>query len=245
MKTSFLKTLLIGAALLLSTFLGAQAVIEHPAADADIYKDADGNIWRAYDTGDAVVSVSVRYMHYCGRYYLVDLYILNTSGSNIPVIFDNMKMYNTDGSVRIFDHDRYIRRVRRRNNWKAFGAQMAMVATAVTIDLIVEGSYQSSSHHSLGRDILTDITEDLIMDAAYVGSALVWDKYGQQNSNVVLDNLGYFHDTSIPGNSAVQGHFFAKYKGQSSAIRLEIPLGGEVHSFTVPTHQLTEVNPLP
>lgn len=239
---SLLRGALVGAALLLSGWAGAQSVIQHPAAEAEIYKDEDGNLWRAWDTGDAVVSLSVRYMHYAGRYYLVDLYILNTSDRSLPVTFDGVKMYNTSSRVPVFDHDQYVRRVRRRNNWKAFGSQMAMVAAAITVDLLIEGSYQSSHNHSFGRDLLTDLAEDLVMDAAYVGSALVWDHYGTQNANVVQDNLGYFRNTSIPGNSAVQGHFFARYKGKSPAVSIEIPLGGELHRFTAPTLQLQSVS---
>jgi len=240
--TFFFRSLLVTLALLLTTLAGAQGVIVHPAEEAEIYKDNDGNIWRAYDTGDgAVVSMSVRYMHYRGRYYLVDLYILNTSDRSMSVDFDNARMYTTSGNVRVFDHDRYVRRIQRRNNWKAFGSQVAMMAAAITVDLLIEGSYQGSSRHSLGRDLLTDIAEDLVMDAAYVGSALVWNHYGAQNAVVAQDNLGYFHNTSIRGNSAVQGHFFAKYKGQSPAISLEIPLGGQVHRFTAPTLKLQEV----
>jgi len=242
MKRYLLILLLVVAASLLSTFAGAQGVIEHPAAEAELYKDNDGNLWRAYDTGDgAVVSMSVRYMHYRGRYYLVDLYILNTSDRSVAIDFDDARMYSTSGRVKVFDHDGYVRRIRRRNNWRAFGSQMAMMAAAITVDLLIEGSYQSSSRHSLGRDLLTDLAEDLVMDAAYVGSALIWEHYGAQNGVVAQDNLGYFHNTTLRGNSAVQGHFFAKYAGQSPAVSLEIPIGGRVHRFTAPTLQLQEV----
>lgn len=245
MKTIF-RTLAALTALLLFVALfplRAQEVIEHPSATAETYTDVDGNLWRAYDTGDALVSMSVRYMHYNGQYYLVDLYILNTSDNSIPIEFRDISMYSTRGPVKVFSHNRYLRRMRNRNGWKAFGRGAAVFAAAITIDLLLEGSYQSSSNHSFGETFLTDLAEELVMDAASVGASLIAAHYEEQNRIVTEDNLGYFHDCVIRPNCAVQGHFFAGYREGAEAISVDMPIGGRLHRFMAPTRTLVEVKP--
>ena len=210
----------------------------------EVTRDFDGATWWTYDLDGVILSLDVRYQHQYGNYYRVGVNIVNTTKEGINFDFDAIRMYSGENRpIRVYSRDEYFHRVRRKQNWRSFGAHIAMVplylfALAAAEELT---DFNDDGWHSLGESIAEGIAYGLINGAATIGSDLIASHYEGQVQQIYQDNMGYLGDYRIAPDHALQGHFFARFDPRAREVTVEIPVGGRTCRIPFLTVGLPEV----
>ena len=196
--------------------------------------DESGNLWKTYSVDDLIFGINIRLYQNHGKYYRVDYYIVNNSAEGKYFNFDAQSFRTLEGKeLRLFDHDRFIRRSRRRHTWSAIGKEAALLTATVVVDEAVNGDYYSGRgrhRYNLGNDILHDVSSTIIRSAGYAGAAAVGAGTIADMAKVRCDNIGYLSSYNLAPNTAIQGHEYVKYSPTDKLI-LYIPLGERTYSF--------------
>lgn len=205
-------------------------------------RDPSGVTWQSFELDDNLVSLSMRYMRNYGRYYLVDLYVLNAGEESVSIPFEGISLKCRSGALKVFDHDRYVRRLHRKQGWRNFGTQIAIFTTTWLIDVLVTEAMDldRDDRYSLGEAIGAELLSTAVQFAGAAGSAAVSERYIEAYRQAVTDNLGYFKTTNLLPGHAVQGHFFTKFRS-TSEILLTLELGGVEYTLALNTIEIPEV----
>ena len=198
-------------------------------APETVTRDFDGATWWSYDLGGAVLSVDVRYEHRYGNYYRVGVNIVNTSPEGLDFDFDAIRMNSGDRPIRVYTREEYLRRVHRKQNWRNFGAQIAMVPLYLFALAAAERitDFNDDGWHSLGESVAEGIAYGIINEAAMIGSDLIASHYEGHAQQIFQDNMGYLGDCRIAPDHALQGHFYARFDPSAREVTIEIPVGGK------------------
>ena len=194
--------------------------------------DPEGKQWRMYHVDNLVLGVNVRKYKDFGRWFRIDYYILNESNENKFFDFTNSSVKSSNGRTRLFTHDEFIRKAKRRRFWASFGANVAIMTTGVILDEILNGEYYDgrADHYSLGRDLAHDASSIIISEMSFAGMAAASAYFSGDMSKVYSNNLGYVRDYTIKPGTAIEGHAYARYTDTGS-LMVNIPVGGRVYSM--------------
>ena len=205
--------------------------------------DNSGDTWKYYTLNGLYVSINVKYRHYYGRYYVVNVYIQNNSPENAYFNFDNASITAGGGRVRLFSHDEYVRRVNNRQAWTAFGLSMAAVVTAATLDAAINSSYYDDwGYHSPSSNFAHDFSSFVIEESAVVGTVLINGYMTNEMIKVQQNNIGYLKNYMVVPKNAVSGYALAKYDPSVNQISVNLPINGVVYSFKWNTTNLEDAD---
>ncbi len=204
-------------------------------SEPNILQDSDGNIWRTYAVDGLNFSLRTTYKRYYGRYYLLEVHILNNTPHSVYLNFKKASIASPRGRIKLFSHEKFLRRMKSRHGWANFGLQFATIATAVVLDEVVNGAYYRGERGewSLGRDIAHDISSILIRQGAAVGSILISAHYSQKMQKVISLNMGYLRNYSIKPNNAIYGFAYAKFNSEAKTLLVNLPIDEKVYQFPV------------
>ena len=191
-----------------------------------------------------ILSLDVRYVHRYGRYYRIGVHLLNHTPEAIPFDFDAVRMTGDDGnSIRVYSWGDYMRRVRRKQNWRHFGAQIAMVPLYLFAVAVAEEAtdFNDDGWHSLGESIAESVAYGIIDSAASIGAGLISAHYGAEAERITRDNVGYLRDYRIAPDHDLEGHFYARYSGTAREVTIQIPIGNRVYRIPFLNIGLPEV----
>ena len=205
--------------------------------------DKSGDDWKYYTLNGLYVSINVKYRHYYGRYYVVNVYIQNNSPENAYFNFDNASITAGGGRVRLFSHDEYVRRVNNRQAWTAFGLSMATVVTAATLDAAINSSYYDDwGYHSPGSNFAHDFSSFIIEESAVAGTVMINGYMTNEMIKVQQNNIGYLKNYMVAPKNAVSGYALAKYDPSVNQISVNLPINGVVYSFRWNTGNLQDAD---
>ena len=205
--------------------------------------DGNGDKWRMYRVDGLILGVNVRKYKDFGRWFRVDYYILNEGNSPKRFDFSSASVISPDGRAKLFTHDEFIRKSRRRRFWSSFGTNVAILTTGVILDEVVNGEYFGgrADEYSFGRDIAHEASSFFISELSFAGMAAASAYFSGDMSRVYSENLGYVRDYTIKPDTAIEGHAYARYS-PSGVITVNVPVGGRVYSMDWDTSKIESLS---
>jgi len=188
--------------------------------------DKDGHVWRTYAVDDMVVGLNVDFFRNNGRFWKVDVYVLNKSGDRRYLDFDKCSVTSPDGRARLFSDEQFFRRQRRRRFWKNFGIQSAIFTTSVVGSALL---YDEPAE-TFGEHVFNGVAQAMLIETAFISSEVVSAWYAYDYAQVVNKNLGYLSSYAISDNEALQGIAYSRWS-PSDIISINLSIDGKIYSF--------------
>ncbi|MBQ8070665.1 MAG: hypothetical protein IJ202_07435 [Bacteroidales bacterium] len=201
--------------------------------------DSDGNKWKMYEVDDLILGVNVRQYRDFGKWFRIDYYIMNRGDEGKLFDFTNASVKSPNGRAKLYSHDQFIRKARRRRFWSSFGANVAIMTTGVILDEILNGEYYDgrADHYSLGSDIAHDVSSMVITEASAVGMMAASQYFAGDMSRVYSENLGYVRNYMVNPGIAIEGHAYARFS-RDGELTVNVPVGGRVYSMNWDTTKI-------
>lgn len=194
--------------------------------------DAAGNRWRTYQVDNYDVGINVRYFKNYGRFYRIDIYICNRGGSDAFFDFDHASVNSSKHRARLWSHDQFVRRARRRRIWTNIGAQTALVMGNIAADAAIGSAWTNNNDTwEFGNELGLGMSTAAADIAFGIGSSAIGAATVGELGQIYSRNVGYLSNVNIKPSNAIQGHAYARYDGNSDKLQINLPIGGRVYSF--------------
>lgn len=225
------------------------------SVDPGMVMDRNGDIWKVYSLDGFYVFMNVRYQKKFGKYYRVDLYIQNNTGHEVFFNFKKSGLEAGKKPINFFTQNKFNRRMKNRAFWSQFGVSMAVIASAVTLDMIFNGDYLTGyvDDYSFGEALSHELMHMAIYNAAVFGSMYVADKFAEDLEKTHLKNVGYLENIVLQNNESIRGHAYAKMScknwhaatkpslNASSGLIVTLEVNNRILAFRWPYSQLEKV----
>ena len=212
-----------------------------PGKPKEAIRDFGGITWYTYDFDGIEVAAGLRFSRDYGRYYVAALHILNTTDTPLNFDFDGIRMSDGEGHpISVFTHDELLLRMRNRQHWAHFGTQMALLPLYFIAMVLTDNAFDDD--FSFVENLAEGLTYAFIETATDIGSAMIAAHYGAESNRIYEENLGYLHDCIIHPDSAVSGHFFARFDPRAREVNIDLPLNGLMYRMSFLTIGLPEVH---
>jgi len=200
--------------------------------------DLEKHDWKTFSYNGLDVVLDLRRMQHYGDFYRLDVYILNTSGQPYNLDLSQASIKSSNGTCQLLSDKEFSKMMRRRHFWKSAGISSVIFAAAIATDVALNNS-QYSHHRTFGGDVAYALGHDMIFTAASMGSAAVASNASIDMSKISQSNIGYLHSCTIPNNSSIQGHAYAKCRNGNDII-INLPINGQIYAFRWDTNLLKE-----
>ena len=207
--------------------------------NAKMEMDQNGNVWKVFAADGLDVLMNVRYLKHYGRYYRLDLYIQNNSDEPVKFDFRNTSAVSRMGSVKVFQHRRYLNRINAMKTAKTIGIGIGTLFVTLITAAIVRGD--PDDRDSLAEDLLRDLGGTAIEEAGFIAAMAIADNESEDMARIERSCIGYLGDYTIQPGHAIEGHAYAKYKKGADSIEITLPIGDKKYVFSWDTTSLVDI----
>lgn len=194
--------------------------------------DEYGNEWQTFKVNDISVFLNITQVKKFGKYLQLSLYIQNDSQTeSVDFDFSQTSVKKGDKIIPFFTKSEFEKKVRSRQRWNEFGAQMASVATAVTVDAALGTTKLGRHHHSFGGELLRGLTYSMINGSIFAGNVVLSEVNQNQMEKIIREDLGYLKSYTIEPLHSVTGFAYARFRGDKEGVVVNIPIGGKIFAF--------------
>ncbi len=225
------KILILFFAIFLGLTAHAQEDLGLPESP-EINMTAHGDDWKAYTVDDLYILMNLRVMRNHGKYWLMNLYILNDGDKARLLRLTDASLAGAGKKYSFYTYDKLMRRIRRRQNLARFGISFATYATAVVIDRAIDSELASHDDGSFGSYLGREMASLGVFALASIGDAAISEEFYKKMDQAAKENIGYLRDYSIPAGTALEGHACVKYHPRvKDEIVVYLPVDGKVYAF--------------
>lgn len=223
---------LVVASLLLLQACGASRKVASDVSTAAVpAATAHQDGWKSYEVDDMVILMNLRTLRQQGSFWLMNVYIENTSDRPKNVKITDASIGNAGKRNAFLTYEDLMRRTRRRENWKSFGVSFATMAAATAVDVALDGEIRKHGS-GYGNAVARRVSSLAVYGLAHMGAGAISERFRVHYDKIAKENIGYLHDYAIPAKSAVEGHAVAKtFRTPDGRLVVYLPVDGKVYAF--------------
>lgn len=206
-----------------------EPVYDSPSADEMQTEYNNGEKWSFYVKNGFMVSMAVKKVRECGRYYQLCIVLANNSMTPVDFGHDNITAMVADNNwtveqLKVYSSDEYMRRVRRRQNalvalvaiGEGLSAGAAGYAGSTTVTDYAGVTYRNGMETSAtyGTSVVTTSSYDAL--AAFQAQVIASERIADFTSAMIADrevkDAGYLKLTTVYPGETVSGYINVEYR---------------------------------